>query len=193
MPESPSVPISSSSSLPHELARRFMTQLATHGEQATATAQDMDNLADALLEDAIESRASDIHIEPINSAIRIRFRVDGELLDGAQMPADQGRRLLNHFKAIGDIDPGHLFHPQERRLDYTLDTHELNLRLAVVPCLAGEMMVIRVLSPEMIDQRINALGMSEQDLGRVHQWLERHLRHAAGERADGRGQDDHSL
>lgn len=152
-------------------AQQFTSLLATRGVHASASARDMDALADALLRDAVNERASDIHIEPLNGSTRIRFRIDGELLDAALLPRTHGTRLLNHFKAIGEIDPGHVFRPQQTRLAYHLGHDELDLRLAISPCLDSEIMVIRLLMPEMLEQRINALGLSDRDLDVLHEWL----------------------
>ncbi|MFW6060669.1 MAG: GspE/PulE family protein [Phycisphaeraceae bacterium] len=153
------------------LAQQFTSLLAARGAAATASAREMDALADSLLRDAVNERASDIHIEPMDGSTRVRFRIDGELLDAALLPRTHGGRLLNHFKAIGDIDPGHVFRPQQTRLTYTLDDRDLDLRLAVAPCLDSEVLVIRLLRPELLEQRLSALGLRDHDLQRLHEWL----------------------
>ena len=156
----------------HTLAQHFNTMIAARVNQVSTTTREIDALCDALLRDAVESRASDIHMEPLNGAMRIRLRIDGDLLEAGMVPGAYGARLLNHFKAIGNMDPGHLFRPRESRLTYRLDDEELDLRLTVSPCLNSETMVIRLISAAMIDQRLAALGLSERDLHRIHDWLE---------------------
>lgn len=155
-----------------DLARHLTTAIATVSNLTTASARTMDALTDALLRDAVEQRVSDIHLEPVEDVLRIRFRIDGELLFASLLPKARGLHLVNHVKAVADINPGPLFQPQEKRLSYRLDDHELDLRLAVIPCLQDETMVIRVLMPEMLEHRLSALGLSERDLARVRQWLE---------------------
>lgn len=156
-----------------QMAQHFNHQLAMRGEGRPASAREMDLLTDALMRDAIDHRVSDIHFEPMDDVIRVRFRRDGELLDVAVLGRAQGARMINHFKAMGEINPGPLFRPQEARLSYVLDERELDLRLAVVPCLNDdESMVLRLLMPEMLEQAIHALGLSETHLQRLHNWLE---------------------
>ncbi|MEX0655700.1 MAG: GspE/PulE family protein [Phycisphaeraceae bacterium] len=158
-------------SITANLAHQFTARIESRSLRSD-DAQVTESLADALLADACRERVSDIHLMPAGDMFRIRFRVDGDLLDAAQTSHEVGERLLNHFRAVGDMDTGHLFRPAESRLTYMLDEQELDLRLAVTPCMGGETMVIRVLHPETVQQQIDALGLANSDLQRLKNWLE---------------------
>ncbi|MFA9479470.1 GspE/PulE family protein [Phycisphaerales bacterium AB-hyl4] len=156
---------------PPNLARQFTARLQSRNFDSDP-AGNMEALSDALLNDACRERVSDVHLMPAGDMMRIRFRVDGDLIDAAQVSQAMGERVINHFRAIGDIDTSHLFRPVESRLTYMLDNEELDLRLAVTPCMGGEAMVIRVLHPETVQQNIDSLGLIDSDLQRVSDWLD---------------------
>lgn len=153
------------------LAKQFSAQLIALTASRDDVGNRIDALTDALFRDALRERASDVHLEPRDGALRIRFRIDGELLTAAVVPIKHGSRLLNHLKAIGDLETSHLFRPQESRLDYELDEQPIDLRLAVMPCMKNELMVIRLLHPEMIQQEVGSLGLSDSDRSRITHWL----------------------
>src|SRR6185436_19308042 len=102
-------------------------------------------LAHALLLDAMRARASDLRIEPLSGAKRVRFRIDGILHTVAMLTNQQGQVLLNQFKAISDLDPVTRFTPRDTRTTVHLEEGHIDLRLALAPCAHGEMLSVRLL------------------------------------------------
>lgn len=102
-----------------------------------------------LLEDAVMKRASDIHIEPFENMLRIRYRVDG-LLQEAHMPQKihaLAQPLISRFKIMSKLDIGERRLPQDGRIKIKTKSEFLDLRISVVPSAFGEAIVIRILKP----------------------------------------------
>ena len=134
-------------------------------------AQDPSTWADALLRDAVNEEASDIHISYQSQVVVVRFRVDGALYDVLRMPADEGARLVRHLKTMAELDAGSTFRPQEARRSYEVDGREIDLRLAAVPTICGGKMTIRILDAARRAWRIGELGMSEEHRNILASWL----------------------
>lgn len=132
---------------------------------------DVAGMANMLLRDALREHASDIHLDPLEDGLQIRFRIDGVLHDAAQLTREEGQRLIRHFKALGGLDPVASFRPEGTRLTYVLDERELDVRLACVPCMGGQKLTIRMLERSRVAAQISELGMGELYLQRIRQWL----------------------
>jgi type IV pilus assembly protein PilB len=94
---------------------------------------------------AILDRASDIHIEPINGAIRIRFRIDGVLHEVARVDPAAHQRLLSRIKVLAGLDISERRKPQDGRFTLGVEGKKADLRVATLPTYLGEKVVIRVL------------------------------------------------
>lgn len=127
--------------------------------------------AGALLHDAYRERASDIHIDPGNSGWRIRFRIDGAVVDAGLLSPEQGKRVVNQFKALAQIDPVTKFTPEEARFTHRIEDRDLEFRVELAPCINGNKFTIRVLEPARVEQRISELGLDGADLCRIEDWL----------------------
>ncbi len=155
-----------------DLARQFTRRLVQLDESRATAGGEIEALANALLHDARRERASDIHLMAMNGPVRVRLRIDGDLLDAAVVPAAIGERLLNHFRVMGELDTSHLYKPAEARLHYRLDDRELDLRLSVAPASRGEVMVIRMLDIAVIEHQLEALGLPHAHERRLRYWLD---------------------
>jgi len=154
-----------------ELLQELMPTIGTfeaRGGEAVAPA-----LAKALLEDAVREGATDIHVTPQSRSVQIRFRIDGTLFDVASLAAEEGLRILRYFKTAGDLPTGTAFRPRDARMTFRIDDGELNLRLATAPCIGGEKLAIRILDPNRIEQRIDDLGLRQEDRHDIGLWLGR--------------------
>ena len=140
----------------------------THSSQGVAS-----TLGKALLEDAVRGRATDIHITPQTGCVQIRFRIDGALVDVASLATEEGMRILRYFKTAGELPSGTAFRPHDARMTLKLGEGELDLRLATAPCIAGEKLAIRILDPNRIEQRIEDLGLRQDDQSKIGLWLGR--------------------
>jgi len=100
---------------------------------------------DQLLRDAVQQRASDIHIEPYRGGARVRLRVDGVLREAERLPADLHRRLVSRLKLIAELDIAERRRPQDGRARAVVDDRPLELRISVMPTLRGETVALRLL------------------------------------------------
>jgi hypothetical protein len=118
--------------------------------------------ANALLRDALNSSASDIHLAPQSDGVQLRLRVDGTLFDTLRLTTAQGDRMIRHLKTMADIDPFTTFKPQVARRTYQVDGRDVDLRLACVPSICGDTLTIRILESDRLEQRIDQLGLSDE-------------------------------
>lgn len=133
---------------------------------------DPEKSAEFMLRDAVRNEASDIHLDPGESGVRVRVRVDGALHDSTELTHDQGARLIRYFETLAQVDPVHHFRPEEGRMRYKLDDRELDLRMACVPCIHGSKLSLRILDPDHSPHRIGNLGLSADDEKHLERWLE---------------------
>jgi len=91
-------------------------------------------LANAILEDAARERATDNHLAPDHShGIRVRFRIDGDVVDCVSIAGNVGQRPLNQLKVLGRLDPLATLKPATTRLTHKVDEVEIDLRLTATP------------------------------------------------------------
>jgi len=118
-------------------------------------------LANALLEQAVHDRASDIHIEPAATSLAIRFRIDGILHDASSPPLSILRPLLSRLKVLGALDIAQTRVPQDGRFSLNLHGRSIDVRIATAPTAAGEAAVLRLLDPVRSASSLTALGLSQ--------------------------------
>jgi general secretion pathway protein E len=129
--------------------------------------------AQALLRDALDCRASDVHLDPGPDAITVRFRIDGVLIDVGRFAPEPGKRLINQLKTMAELDPVATFTPEQARFTIELDEAEYDLRLGLAPCMNGQKLTLRALEPNRVRQQIHQLGLRDADRESARQWLER--------------------
>ncbi|HEV7206666.1 MAG TPA: GspE/PulE family protein [Jatrophihabitans sp.] len=115
----------------------------------------------SLIEQAIQNRASDLHLEPTESDLRIRFRIDGVLHEVDRVPTAVQSALLSRLKIMASIDITEKRVPQNGRITVRLDHHKVDLRLATLPTVWGEKIVLRVLDTGGIDLELKKLGFAD--------------------------------
>ena len=137
------------------------------GDEPAATAADTADIDDApvvkflqkVLLDAIQSGASDIHMEPYEKFYRIRFRVDGELREVVQPPLAIKEKLASRIKVISRLDISEKRVPQDGRMKLVLSNNRaIDFRVSTLPTLFGEKIVMRILDPSSAKLGIDALG-----------------------------------
>jgi len=128
--------------------------------------------AEALMVDAAEARASDVHVDPVSDGYRLRYRIDGAIVDVTELNAEQGLKVVNQIRAMARLDPVRAMYPESGRFSYTLDDQVLDLRVTEAPCIAGDKLSIRLLTPDRVLQDIDDLGLGEDDSAYLAQWLE---------------------
>jgi len=127
---------------------------------------------DALLVRAIAVRASDIHCEPINNALRVRYRIDGVLYDQDPVSQEQRDYVLSRIKVLAALDVAERRLPQDGKLRTVLsDKRIIDFRVATFPSIYGEKIVIRVFDRSTQRVALESLGLSDELLSALSSML----------------------
>jgi general secretion pathway protein E len=118
-------------------------------------------LVNGLIARASESRASDIHIEPTDDSVKVRFRVDGALKEVENLPAHVKSALISRIKVMSSLDIAERRLPQDGRLRIAVRGHEIDLRVATSPTIHGETVVLRILDRSKLSLDFKALGFDD--------------------------------
>jgi general secretion pathway protein E len=121
-------------------------------------------VVDALLERALEENASDIHIEPLPDRVRIRFRVDGELIIVREEPAQLAAPIAARIKILADMDVADRRRPQDGRTSLAAKGRPVDVRISTVPSAYGETIALRLLRREASLLSLPGLGFSAEML-----------------------------
>jgi len=120
------------------------------------------DLVDLVLLQGIFHHASDVHFEPFKEVVRIRFRIDGALLDILELPAALHPRIVTRLKVVSKLTVFRRDLPQEGRIVAETDGRSVDLRVAAIPTLHGEKVSVRIFDPSLGMLGINELGMSDE-------------------------------
>lgn len=126
-----------------------------------------------LLKQAISDSASDIHVEPSESKIRIRFRIDGVLKEMAPAPKEMQSAVISRLKIMADMDIAERRIPQDGRLSIVSDGRKIDLRVSCLPTVWGEKIVMRILDNTAATMALPDLGFSAANLARWRSSYER--------------------
>jgi type IV pilus assembly protein PilB len=141
-------------------------------------------LANMIITQAINDGASDIHIEPTRDCIKVRYRIDGVMIDSLVLPKRVQASLTSRFKIMADMDIAEKRVPQDNRISATIDGREYDFRVSTLPCIYGEKIVMRVLDKSSVRVGLDKIGLPARyarSAGRGHQPL---LRHHLGDGTD---------
>jgi general secretion pathway protein E len=119
-------------------------------------------LVNSLLARAVKERASDIHIEPMENEVLVRFRIDGMLQDKTQIPKRHASSLASRIKIIGKLNIAEKRVPQDGRIPIKVAGKDIDIRLSVLPVAYGERVVMRLLDKSAGGKRLDQMGMSPQ-------------------------------
>ncbi len=122
-------------------------------------------LVDVMLADGVTSRASDIHVEPIEGGVVVRYRIDGVLRQVMKIPRNAGIPLISRIKIMSGLDIADRLRPQDGRARVSVNGEAVDLRVSTLPASLGEKVVIRILSQRTTVLSLDALGLhtEEQD------------------------------
>lgn len=120
-------------------------------------------LINSVLTHAIKSNASDIHIEPSDNDIRMRFRIDGELQEVMRSSKSALSAIITRIKIMGQMNIAEKRIPQDGRVETVLDNKAIDLRISILPTVHGEKVVIRVLGGSSGNLTRQQLGLSENN------------------------------
>jgi len=116
-------------------------------------------VVDSILTQAMRDRASDVHIEPSDEVIRVRFRIDGALKEIIQLPASIGPGLVSRIKVMANMNIVERRRPQDGQLAITIDGREVDVRVSTVATIMGESCVLRILDKTRSVLHLKDLGM----------------------------------
>jgi type IV pilus assembly protein PilB len=131
-----------------------LDKLAASGEEAPVI-----KLANLIIVQAIKDRASDIHLEPFEKSMRLRYRVDGVLLDATPPPKQMQLALASRFKIMSSLDIAERRLPQDGRMRVKVSGKDYDLRVSILPTVHGEKIVLRVLDKTNLTASIDKLGL----------------------------------
>lgn len=118
-------------------------------------------LVHLMITEAVQLRASDIHVEPFEDRVRIRYRIDGVLVERDSPPRRLLGAILSRIKILSKLDIAERRRPQDGRIKVTLGEKELDLRVSVIPTNHGQSVVMRLLDKDNIKVGVRQLGLPE--------------------------------
>jgi type IV pilus assembly protein PilB len=149
----------------------------TESTAAMAAAEDSDapvvKLINLIITEAIGLRASDIHIEPFADRVRVRYRIDGILVERDSPPRRLLAPMLSRVKIMASIDISEKRRPQDGRIKMTVSGKHFDLRVSILPSVHGQAAVMRILDRGSIQINIQELGFAEDDYQRFQQIIKR--------------------
>lgn len=133
-------------------------------EESEVAAAPIVRLINSLFEQAVRMRASDIHIEPYTDEIRVRFRIDGDLTEIMRLPKYNLSAIVTRIKIIGRMNIAEKRLPQDGRIETKINDKEIDMRIASLPTIYGEKIVIRLLDKSSFNFTKEGLGFSAHNL-----------------------------
>src|SRR3954470_19945887 len=130
-------------------------------------------LVNGIVAQAVEQGASDVHLSPDGSDLRVRFRIDGVLQDSATVPRRMVSGVISRVKIMSDLDIAERRVPQDGRVGLSIDGHHVDLRVVTLPSVHGESVVMRILDQSTGVVDLAGLGMADHEADRfrhsIHQ------------------------
>ena len=163
-----------------EVAELIGTAYSTQGGEVKAEELESEDsapiiqLANRIIEDAYICGASDIHIEPLERELLVRYRVDGLCQEKLRLPAQVANALVTRLKIMCNLDISERRLPQDGRIvfkKYTKKNIDINLRVATGPMNFGEKVVMRILDKQKSTLPLTALGFSDENLARYRECI----------------------
>jgi type IV pilus assembly protein PilB len=130
-------------------------------------------LVHLIIQEAVTMRASDIHIEPFADRVRIRYRIDGVLLERDNAPRRLLGAIVSRIKIMGFIDIAEKRRPQDGRIKILVAGKDIDMRVSIIPTSHGQSVVMRILDRENIKVGLQDLGFGDDDFGRFKQIIKR--------------------
>lgn len=120
-------------------------------------------LVNNIIHDGIQENASDIHIEPSENDVELRYRIDGRMHVKSHIPKSVHRHIISRLKILSVMDITETRRPQDGRMQVKFNHKNINLRVSVLPTIFGEKIVLRILDPGEVNVDIDHLGLDAQD------------------------------
>ncbi len=130
-------------------------------------------LVHLIIQEAVTMRASDIHIEPFADRVRIRYRIDGVLMERDSAPRRLLGAIVSRLKIMGSIDIAEKRRPQDGRIKILAAGKDIDLRVSILPTTHGQSVVMRILDRDNIKVGLQDLGFADDDFARFKTMVKR--------------------
>ncbi len=120
------------------------------------------NLMNLLLLEAIQSRTSDVHIEPFENELKVKYRIDGSLVEQPPPPKHLQPALIGRIKIMAGMNIAERYVPQDGHITLRFESRKVDIRVSTVPTLYGESVVMRILDKSQLPLELATLGMNER-------------------------------
>ncbi|MEM7228097.1 MAG: GspE/PulE family protein [Planctomycetota bacterium] len=120
------------------------------------------NLVNLILLEAIQSRTSDVHIEPFENELKVKYRIDGELVEQPPPPKHLQPALIGRIKIMSSMNIAERYVPQDGHITLRFEGRKVDIRVSTVPTLYGESVVMRILDKSTLPLDLVSLGMNEE-------------------------------
>jgi len=137
-----------------------LDRLAVESEDAPVV-----KIVNLILVQALKEKASDIHLEPFEKQFKLRYRVDGSLVEASSPPKSLQMPIASRIKILAGLDIAERRLPQDGRFRIRVSGKEVDLRISILPTVYGEKIVIRLLDKSALSASVDALGMDDYTLG----------------------------
>src|SRR3989442_3212925 len=162
----------SSAELVHQEIKQEPEELVVSEEEASQ--RPVVRLVDLIISEGILSRSSDIHIEPEEGGVAVRYRIDGVLRQVMKIPRAAGLPLISRIKIMSSLDIADGLRPQDGRARVAVNGQPIDLRVSTLPAALGEKVVIRILDSRATVKSLDSLGLNANETEGVKRLLENH-------------------
>src|SRR3989475_568044 len=147
-------------------------EIAVSEEQASQ--RSIVRLVDLIISEAILARSSDIHIEPEEGGVAVRYRINGVLRQVMKIPRQAGLPLISRIKIMSSLDIADRLRPQDGRARVAVNGQPIDLRVSTLPAALGEKVVIRILDSRATVKSLDSLGLNINETEGIKRLLENH-------------------
>jgi type II secretory ATPase GspE/PulE/Tfp pilus assembly ATPase PilB-like protein len=148
---------------PAEFVEPRRLDIAIDDMRAQANEAPVVRLVNLLLLEALDARASDVHLESQKNALKVRYRIDGVLQDAPNPPASMREPMISRLKIMAELDIAERRVPQDGRIRLRLQDRDVDVRVSTLPTLHGESVVLRLL-----DKQRGRIGLEQLGFGPAH-------------------------
>jgi type II secretory ATPase GspE/PulE/Tfp pilus assembly ATPase PilB-like protein len=149
-------------------------EITIAASEAEASQRPVVRLVDLIISEGILARSSDIHIEPEEGGVAVRYRIDGVLRQVMKIPRQAGLPLISRIKIMSQLDIADRLRPQDGRARVAVNGQPIDLRVSTLPAALGEKVVIRILDSRATVKSLESLGFNTNETDGIKRLLENH-------------------
>src|SRR6266516_3113610 len=149
-------------------------EITLAASEAEASQRPVVRLVDLIISEGVLARSSDIHIEPEEGGVAVRYRIDGVLRQVMKIPRQAGLPLISRIKIMSSLDIADRLRPQDGRARVAVNGQPIDLRVSTLPATLGEKVVIRILDSRATVKSLDSLGLNTNETEGIRRLLENH-------------------